>query len=454
MIKPRPTLLQREQRNSLLVDGAANCLLASIATLSVYYVALEQPAAYAHFIAEDNWAEYASFVFWIVASISLAVMLWKKPDFRKIVHFALVVVTFVIGMEEISWGQRMFDFTPPEFFVTHNMQSELSVHNFAKSEAYYPYIGSVVLLGVAVLPALSLIIPRLRSLCKKLGVPLVGVRNWPFFLIAVYFLDYQYRFIPLPFNWELAELFLALAAASFTVHYAANSRGSRGGLRASKATLIVFAVCIPTTAFLVLTVGTERSPKSMVHRLSTDHYLRLGRYEQAASLFEYIEQNPSYRRIEDVEFYHGLVLRRTGKPQAADTVMENGVTRLIVAIRKTPDSAELHRSLGKLFQVLGRIAEAERAYARALDIHTRVISETFDQEDLAEAQFSLAMTFYAAGLPARAKEHVERAARTTLRGWKRKDYSQWVEKENRRMKMLDFEERPPIDVVPSGWSAE
>lgn len=38
---------------------------------------------------------------------------------------------FFVGMEEISWGQRILGFQEPEFWTKHNVQSEFTFHNFA-----------------------------------------------------------------------------------------------------------------------------------------------------------------------------------------------------------------------------------------------------------------------------------------------------------------------------------
>ncbi|HEV7322365.1 MAG TPA: hypothetical protein VGO04_27480 [Ensifer sp.] len=57
---------------------------------------------------------------------------------------------FVIGMEEISWMQRVFGFATPEALLVLNKQQELNLHNISTgfSELLY-YAGSFVLLSLA-----------------------------------------------------------------------------------------------------------------------------------------------------------------------------------------------------------------------------------------------------------------------------------------------------------------
>ena len=41
----------------------------------------------------------------------------------------LAIGLLVIGMEEISWGQRIFNMDTPSVLETHNVKGELNFHN-------------------------------------------------------------------------------------------------------------------------------------------------------------------------------------------------------------------------------------------------------------------------------------------------------------------------------------
>ena len=45
-------------------------------------------------------------------------------------YWLLTAAAFFVGMEEISWGQRLLGFEEPEFWSKHNVQSEFTFHNF------------------------------------------------------------------------------------------------------------------------------------------------------------------------------------------------------------------------------------------------------------------------------------------------------------------------------------
>jgi hypothetical protein len=65
---------------------------------------------------------------------------------------------FVIGMEEISWGQRLFGFATPERLAEANWQAEFNFHNVQTdlSETVY-YFGAGIFL--IVLPLLRDLVP-------------------------------------------------------------------------------------------------------------------------------------------------------------------------------------------------------------------------------------------------------------------------------------------------------
>lgn len=63
---------------------------------------------------------------------------------------ALAVFCVFVAGEEISWAQRMFAFTPPDYFLEENFQQELNVHNLMKGRELWGIpLDSRVLVGIA-----------------------------------------------------------------------------------------------------------------------------------------------------------------------------------------------------------------------------------------------------------------------------------------------------------------
>jgi len=93
---------------------------------------------------EDGVFEYLTTVFFLVASVFFILSLSKnKTFFINIYIFILGLICFFIGMEEISWGQRIFGVETPESLKQINYQEEITVHNLV-SPNYHPEIYLVI----------------------------------------------------------------------------------------------------------------------------------------------------------------------------------------------------------------------------------------------------------------------------------------------------------------------
>lgn len=83
---------------------------------------------------EDGPAEYMTSLAYLVASGIALQIWWRVPDRWKSpagwMAASCALVFFVVAMEEISWGQRIFEIQSPEFFEANNHQGEITLHNF------------------------------------------------------------------------------------------------------------------------------------------------------------------------------------------------------------------------------------------------------------------------------------------------------------------------------------
>ena len=81
---------------------------------------------------EDNMLEWMTFGLAMFASIGFFI----RGIFGSLFAILLSFAFFLFAMEEISWGQRVFNIENPAFFLEHNYQKELNAHNF-----FNPIIG-------------------------------------------------------------------------------------------------------------------------------------------------------------------------------------------------------------------------------------------------------------------------------------------------------------------------
>jgi hypothetical protein len=78
-------------------------------------------------------------------------------------------LTFVAGMEEISWGQQIFHFHSGDFFMQKNLQHETNLHNLVDSNLFSSIIYSTVYTLLVYLPLIVKLYPSLVRRYALLG---------------------------------------------------------------------------------------------------------------------------------------------------------------------------------------------------------------------------------------------------------------------------------------------
>ena len=177
-------------------------------------------------VSEDFIVEYLqSFLYFIIAILSLinAVKLIKQRLVMQGVACCILFLGFMfVSLEEISWGQRIFDFKIPEFFAQHNLQREITFHNLdiVGRGLFDMYILAGFYGSFAWVFASLIKIRRIHlvSLC----VPDWFISFYFFICFLIYTIDTYFKPLGsiLNIEWqdlETAELFLSLGFTSFVV---------------------------------------------------------------------------------------------------------------------------------------------------------------------------------------------------------------------------------------------
>lgn len=107
------------------------------------------------YVVEDGFIETVTLI--PLAVITLASLAYlvkytrKKNPLFFLVYLMLAVGSFFILGEEISWGQRIFNFKTTEYFEEHNSQDEMNIHNLiVDGEKLNKIIFTDVLVGALV----------------------------------------------------------------------------------------------------------------------------------------------------------------------------------------------------------------------------------------------------------------------------------------------------------------
>lgn len=94
---------------------------------------LLSPSTFQYFVREDSLSEYAQSAFYLLGSffalLTVSQCLRNRLRLHAALYSILALGLFFIGMEEVSWGQRIVGITNPDYFNKHNVQNELTLHN-------------------------------------------------------------------------------------------------------------------------------------------------------------------------------------------------------------------------------------------------------------------------------------------------------------------------------------
>jgi hypothetical protein len=124
---------------------------------------------------EDGWIEYpTAIIFLLCAIVSATIPFRSRLKGRKLVDGLLALGFLACAAEEISWGQRIFDFGTPDALKGLNVQNEFNLHNLMGYAADHVFIAGVFFFGAA-LPLFSLRHEDVGRALVLLGVPIASL---------------------------------------------------------------------------------------------------------------------------------------------------------------------------------------------------------------------------------------------------------------------------------------
>ncbi len=176
------------------------------------------------YAAEDGPAEWATIVLLFLSFTVLARQALRfagAGERRAVVTMAVGAALFFFAAgEEISWGQRIFDWQAPEIITDNSFRSETNLHNLKVGEVklvkvLFGNVLTVVLLGWLVgLTVLYSRSARVAALADRWAVPVAGYRHAVLVLAA----SVVIAVVDLQRKWEIYETIFSFVALSIFLY--------------------------------------------------------------------------------------------------------------------------------------------------------------------------------------------------------------------------------------------
>jgi tetratricopeptide (TPR) repeat protein len=393
-------------------------LVGGYAFMAAYY-----PLAYIWATYEDLIGEWGQTYFFLSATILSVLVAIQRSQYRWFFMVLAVACSYVV-LEEISWGQRIFDFSTPDFLKSRNLQGEANLHNLLTGP-HKTLLKDFISVGVAIgLLGYGLIYPltryrgwRLAHWADKMGVAAPPLVLAPFFVLAAYF-----ELKPFSFNEaEIAELLVAAALAMTALHYlfairrglpaTASTWGRNESLVFGRWLIIlstaVVAIAALTTVAFYSAPGNESRINSRIERgieKFAGRYRRHNRCDIANELYGMLLQKEPQRVY--ILRQMAVCYQHLEQPTMFDEAVAAAIDIDLKVYTQDPWRASVNQSLVRSYRLAGSDEKARQHLEEALAIG---ITRIEDHPDSAKAAYSFGRTLQLANRREEAFEQFTRA---------------------------------------------
>lgn len=165
---------------------------------------------------EDSLFEGLTAFFAILAALLFLIKMKMSTDFyTKGLLFLLFIFSFVFGMEEISWGQRLFEWETSSSWKVVNYQDETNLHNLFNPILYILYFLFNFMVGIFFLNA-----EKIKKYCISKSslqsiVLLIPKKEANYYALLFMFLIFQ----SVVSGGELTEEILSVILLAYAITY-------------------------------------------------------------------------------------------------------------------------------------------------------------------------------------------------------------------------------------------
>lgn len=368
-------------KTSLFIFCLCSAIVFSYLVLALYFPKLYILATY-----EDLCGEWLQFWLFALATLFFGRLVLRTSPYR-LFFVILALSCFYVTMEEISWGQRVFDLSTPEFFAKHNIQKETNFHNLltgpvatlTKDVITYSLSAGILFYGVF-FPLAVMQRWKAAQLLMKMGIAPPPLFLWPFFACGAFLELGLFNFN----ETEVAEMLIAVALAIMGLYYIRlirhdGSLNSQGDYHGVDFVPVVVPVCLMFIMATLLAVGStvysyasEHNRGRIENRLDNGiekfagRYKRYARWQAAAQLYSYIHLQQPYRN--SILRKLAQCYREMGDEENFLMYTQKALSNDLAEYQKDPNSIALNQSLARTYRQLGQTVKAEHHLALALTL--------------------------------------------------------------------------------------
>ncbi len=145
-------------------------LLPAVLAAAFLCLKLVSPRTYVVVVQEDNVVEYLQGLFYLIAAVFAFItairLLRTGVTITTLLYVLFALALLLTCLEEISWGQRIFGIGSTDFFLQHNDQEEINLHNL---DPIKPFLHSLYILAGCYGAFAWLLVPRKITRHNKLS---------------------------------------------------------------------------------------------------------------------------------------------------------------------------------------------------------------------------------------------------------------------------------------------
>lgn len=374
----RQEITQHELRERAHIVIAQLLLITAVFVLYNWY-----PLIYIRFIAEDNWGEYASFPAFILAGVLFFTLFYNSVSKLKDIWFILLSVAMLfIAMEEISWGQRIFELRTPGILSEINYQKEINLHNitaFSPGGVIYSIVSVMLCIYGCIAPVAVKYIPLIKKIVDKINLPLPSLSLSPLYVATAYFLSFS----NLVKAEEIGETLFGITFGCTAILMMLNkSRFEISALPMLKSEKVYLFSYVFGSFFIGIMLTTtlesgkikDEGKLSQYDRRLNDFASALlpeqGDNRQAMIVYRYLDKHP-----EKIDQYYDInkarFLKRIGKKKAAQKQMQIALNKLQILYAKSPADPDIAIRLAVLYSDMNMQNHAKRYLQEAFGAYDK-----------------------------------------------------------------------------------